>query len=90
LEYVAAHEVRHVWQKSNRKAVFEDECRAEGDAYPYGYEVLKNGYEVLKKMLKAQGRLTTEVRANIDQMRAKAEKVFLAERPEGVFRTLAT
>jgi hypothetical protein len=30
LEFVAAHETRHVWQKEKDMTIFEDECRAEG------------------------------------------------------------
>jgi hypothetical protein len=81
LEYVAAHEVRHVWQKLTHAPVFEDPCRAEGDAYPYGYEVLK-------RMLQAQGRLNTRVCEKMDQTRDNAERAFRAKWPEGVFETL--
>jgi hypothetical protein len=59
LEFAAAHETRHVWQKETDMTLFEDECRAECDAYPYGYEVLK-------RYLASRGHLNPEVEAEID------------------------
>jgi hypothetical protein len=68
LEYVVAHELRHVWQNLTRRAVSRNECERDGDAYPYGYAILK-------QLLSTQGRLTAEVSADIDrkceQARAK-------------------
>ena len=62
-----AHETRHAWQKLWIPEVFNDECRAEGDAYPYAYAVLK-------RYLGARDELTDVVREDINKMRTEAEK----------------
>jgi len=82
LEYVVAHELRHVWQKLHLPEVFRCDCRAEGDAYPYGYEVLK-------RYLESQGRLTSAIRRDIDDKRAAAEKEFRAAWPDASFEIIA-
>ncbi len=83
LEYVVAHELRHAWQKLTLPGVFRDTCKAEGDAYPYGYAILK-------QWLRAQGRLTAEACRLIDQKCEKAEALFLTECPGTPFGVLQT
>jgi hypothetical protein len=81
LEYAVAHELRHVWQKKHCRDVFQDECRAEGDAYPYGYEVLK-------RYLESRGGLSTELREEIDEKRARAGAVYRDRWPAGTFEAV--
>jgi hypothetical protein len=81
LEYAVAHELRHVWQKKHCRDVFQDECRAEGDAYPYGYEVLK-------RYLELRGGLSTELREEIDEKRARAGAVYRDRWPVGTFEAI--
>ena len=80
-EYVVAHELRHAWQKKYCRDIFEDPCRAEGDAYPYGYEVLK-------RYLESNGRLSTELREEIDEKRARARLVYRDRWPAGSFEVI--
>jgi hypothetical protein len=81
LEYVAAHEVRHVWQKATDITIFRDECRAEGDAYPYGYDVLK-------RYLAARARLTPEIERDIEMKRESARSEYSRLWPNGRFGAL--
>ena len=81
LEYAVAHELRHAAQKKNCPDVFKDECRAEGDAYPYGYEALE-------RYLDSRGSLTTELRKEIDKKRTMAQAVFRYGCPDGVFEII--
>jgi hypothetical protein len=81
LEFAAAHETRHIWQKDRDMAIFSDECRAEGDAYPYGYDVLK-------RYLAARGRLTPESEAEIDGKRNEARSAFVRLWPNGEFQSV--
>jgi len=83
LEFVVAHELRHAWQKLTCPDVFDKDCEAEGDAYPYGYAVLK-------QWLTNQGTLTPAVSANIDRMCAEKKVDFLKECPHVPFRALET
>ena len=81
LEFVAVHEVRHVWQKAKDITVFGDECRAEGDAYPYSYGALR-------RYLMAKGRLTQELELEIATRRESACRAFAQAWPNGKFATL--
>jgi hypothetical protein len=81
LEYVVAHEVRHLWQKLF-STDFRDVCQAEGDAYPYGYDVLR-------RYLDSQGRLTTELGEEIDSNRANAAGQFRTVWPNGSFAIIS-
>lgn len=83
LEYAAAHETRHIWQKVRDINIFRDECRAEGDAYPYGYDVLK-------RYLTGRACLTPELEADIDNKRVSARSIFLQTCPEGRFEVIKT
>lgn len=83
LEYVVAHELRHVWQKLTRPDIFRSNCEAEGDAYPYGYSILKQS-------LKTHRTLTAELCSEIDQMCANTKAVFLATCPDTPFRAFET
>jgi len=64
LEFVAAHEVRHTWQKARHPDVFDDYCRAECDAYAYAYEALERYLEKCRKE-----DFTPEIRSDIEQKR---------------------
>ncbi len=81
LEYVTAHELRHAAQKKHCREVFDDEPRAEGDAYPYGYEVLKRYFA-------SAGRLNDELRQEIDRHETETQKWFLTRYPDGVYKTI--
>lgn len=81
LEYVAAHETRHIWQKERYRGIFGVECRAEGDAYPYAYDILK-------RYLAVKGHLTPEIEADIETKRRSARSVFLQRWPNGRFEAL--
>lgn len=81
LEYVVAHELRHVAQKEHFLDVFKVECRAEGDACPYGYEVLK-------RYLESKGSLTPELREQIDRQRTATQSWFQTRWPVGVFQII--
>jgi hypothetical protein len=81
LEYAVAHEIRHVWQKSKDMSIFDDPCRAEGDAYPFGYEVLK-------RFLASKGELTPEFKAEIDKKDDEARATFQARWPSGVYEII--
>lgn len=81
LEYVVAHELRHVAQKKHCPDVFADRCRAEGDAYPYGYEVLKQYFA-------AAGRLTDELRQELDRQETETQKWFPTSYPHGEYKTV--
>jgi hypothetical protein len=81
LEFAAAHETRHIFQKDKDISIFNDECQAEGDAYPYGYDVLKRYFA-------GKGRLTPEIEAEIDGKREQARSVFLERWPKGRFEAL--
>ena len=83
LECVAAHETRHIWQKSKDINVFCDTCRAEGDAYPYAYDVLK-------RYLAGKGCLTPEIEADIERKRESARSEFFRCWPSGRFEALDT
>jgi hypothetical protein len=82
LECVVLHELRYAWQKLHLyEEIFRDECRAEGDAYPYGYEALI-------RFLESQRKLTTEVRDQIDAIRRRKEVNFRTRWPHGRFEIL--
>jgi len=81
LEYVAAHELRHVAQKKHCREVFSDKTRAEGDAYPYGYEVLKRYFAFA-------GRLTNELRQEIDKQGVETQRWFQAQYLHGEYKTV--
>ena len=81
LEFAAAHETRHIWQKDRDMAIFNDESRAEGDAYPYGYDALK-------RYLAGKGRLTREIEAEIDSKRDEARSVFVRVWPNGRYQAI--
>ncbi len=81
LEFVAVHEVRHVWQKQRDITVFNDVCRAEGDAYPYSYDALR-------RYLMAKGLLTQELELEIAKLRESARCAFAQAWPNGKFATL--
>jgi hypothetical protein len=83
LEYVAAHETRHVWQKVRDINIFCDECRAEGDAYPYAYDVLK-------RYLAGKGCLTPDIEADLETKRESARSEFSRCWPSGRFEVLDT
>jgi len=83
LECVAAHEVRHAWQKSSYPEVFADDCRAEGDATPYGYELAA-------RYLDGGNRLTDEARKWIEGERSEAERNFHEKCPGVLFEVIAT
>lgn len=81
LEFAAAHETRHIFQKDKDISIFNDECQAEGDAYPYGYDVLTRYFA-------SKDRLTPEIEAEIDEKRERARSVFLERWPKGRFEAL--
>ena len=81
LEFAAAHETRHIWQKDEDMTIFSEECRAEGDAYPYAYNVLK-------RYLASKCGLTQEIEAEIDEKRNQARSVFEREWPNGRFEVI--
>jgi hypothetical protein len=83
LEYVVAHELRHVAQKKHCADVFHDpdDARAEGDAYPYGYEVLKRYFTSV-------GRLTDELRQKIDRQETETQRWFQACYPHGEYKII--
>ncbi len=82
LEFVAAHETRHVWQKATYAYIFGDECRAEGDAHPYAFDVLKR--------LVNQGFLSRELETEIDTTMESKRCEFLTRWPDGCFEILKT
>ena len=61
--------------------VFSEECRAEGDAYAYAYNVLK-------RFLASKCGLTQEIEAEIDEKRNQARSVFEREWPNGRFEVI--
>ncbi|MCX6631415.1 MAG: hypothetical protein NTW28_27700 [Candidatus Solibacter sp.] len=81
LEFVAVHEVRHVWQKAKDISLFGDVCRAEGDAYPYSYGALR-------RYLMAKGHLTQELELEIATLRESACRAYAQAWPNGKFATL--
>ena len=81
LEFAVAHETRHIWQKDKDMPLFEDECRSEGDAYPYGYDVMK-------LFLAANNCLAPELEAEIDRKREQARSVFTCRWPDGRFEAI--
>lgn len=81
LEYAVAHELRHVWQDLNQAGLREDRCRAECDAYPYGYEVLI-------RYLKARAKLTPAVLKQIEDLRANARDVWRSNCPDTPFEVI--
>jgi hypothetical protein len=81
LEFVAAHETRHVWQKAKCAYVFRDECRAEGDAYPYAFGVLRD--------LISKGSLSREYEAEIEETMASKRAAFSRCCPDGRFEVLS-
>jgi hypothetical protein len=81
LEFVTAHETRHIWQKVKDIKIFSDEGTAEGDAYPYAYDVLK-------RYLAGKGRLTVEVESDIDNKRKSTRSKFLQCWPNGRFEVI--
>jgi len=81
LEYVVAHELRHAAQKKHCSGVFSDTNQAEGDAYPYGYEILK-------QYLASAGRLTDGLGQEIDRQEAETQKWFRIRYPRGEYKTI--
>jgi hypothetical protein len=76
LEFIAAHETRHIWQKRPANGgKYDDECTAEGDAYPYGYAILT-------KYLTATRQLTPRIAAEVNEKRDSRRSAFLQEWPE--------
>jgi hypothetical protein len=82
LEFVAAHETRHVWQKAKYAYIFPDECRAEGDAYPYAFDVLKRLVE--------KGLLSRKFEAEIEMMMEAKRSAFFLRWPNGRYEILGT
>ena len=76
LEYVVAHELRHVAQKRLCPSVYWDEAGAEGDAYPYGYHILR-------RYLESTRQLTEDVRRNIETTEAVARESYRKNYPNG-------
>jgi uncharacterized protein YodC (DUF2158 family) len=58
IEFIAAHETRHYWQKVKCIDVFNDWCRAESDAYAYAYDAQA-------QYLTMKAELTSELQADI-------------------------
>jgi hypothetical protein len=79
LEYAVAHELRHAAQKIYCPYAFGDEGRAEGDAYPYGYEALK-------RYFRSSGGLSDELRQKIDTQEVETKKWFQREYPDGDYK----
>ncbi len=69
LAFVAAHEMRHLWQKT-QVGKFSDRCDAECDAYAYTYIILK-------KYLASANRLTAEVESELDQNRERRRQDYV-------------
>jgi hypothetical protein len=83
LEFVVAHEVRHIWQKTTNVAIFDDSCRSECDAYAFAYDELKQYLKVRTK----EG-LAAEIEADIDHKRDLRRAEFLKCCPHIEFRTV--
>jgi hypothetical protein len=83
LEYAVAHELRHAAQKKHCPEVFHDpdDARPEGDAYPYGYEVLKRYFA-------SAGSLTDELRQEIDRQETETQRGFQNRYPHGEYKTI--
>jgi hypothetical protein len=82
LEFVAAHETRHIWQKAiNYLNLFCVECRAELDAYPYADDVLK-------EYLRTTERLSPEVEEELTATRHLWRCKLLKRWPNGRFEAL--
>jgi hypothetical protein len=81
LVFTVTHETRHTWQKDKDTLLFEDECRAEFDAYAYGFDVTK-------RYLALNNCLTREVEAEIDRnrevKRSELERQWLGGRFEAI------
>lgn len=81
VEYAVAHELRHAAQKKHCPEVFNDRPRAEGDAYPYGYAVLKRYFA-------SANRPTDNLRQGIDRQGAETRKWFQTCYPSGEYKTI--
>lgn len=81
LEFVVAHELRHAWQKIFCREVFDDESRAEGDAYPYGYQTLIH-------YLESRQQITPTLRSEIESMQSARRSQFFGKWPNGRFEIL--
>lgn len=83
LEYVVAHELRHAAQKKHCPEVFydDDDGRAEGDVYPYGYEVLKRYFA-------SAAHLTDELRQEIEGQEIKTQEWFETRYPDGEYKMI--
>jgi hypothetical protein len=81
LVFTVAHETRHIWQKDKDRALFEDECRAEFDAYAYAFDVTK-------RYLAMNDCLTLEVEAEIDRNREAARSELERQWPGGRFEAI--
>jgi uncharacterized protein YjaZ len=82
LEGTIAHELRHAWQKQNIPDVFKnDEAQSEADAYAYSYEVLR-------RYLASSGRLTDELKWEIDKQETDTKRWFNGMYPDGEYKIL--
>src|SRR5690349_6854761 len=82
LEYVIAHELRHAAQKKLCPAVLLDKARAEGDAYPYGFYILK-------RYLESIGHLSEDLRRDIESKEAAARESFRNKYPNGRYAMIS-
>jgi hypothetical protein len=80
LELMAAHELRHVWQKT-QGTTFDKEPVAEGDAYTYPFVALKS-------YLSTKGLLKSKTAMEIEERRMSIQSWFYKKWPKSRFETV--
>ena len=79
LEFAIIHEVRHAYQKKFCRDVFEDPGRAEGDAYAFGYALVRRYFSSIQ----------IELMEAIDRQEAETRQWFQSKFPQSAYGIVA-